>query len=141
MARLVVGGEDTAHGALPRFVSSRTGDNLKCTQPKIGTYIDPLSDYGFKRIFVSEPNKGLLIDFLNEIFQGRKVIKDLIYNKNEHEGPISSSRKVIYDLACTGENGKEFIIEVQRIRQQFFKDRSIYYSSRLISNQAPHGGK
>nr|WP_316744633.1 PD-(D/E)XK nuclease family transposase [Pedobacter antarcticus] len=50
------------------------------------TYIDLLSDFGFKRIFGSEPNKALLIAFLNEIFQRKKRIIGLVYNQNEYPG-------------------------------------------------------
>lgn len=110
-------------------------------KPKIGTFIDPLTDFGFKFLLGSEPTKELLIDFLNELFKGRKVITDLAYNKNEHSGPIPESRKMIFDLTCTGQDGEQFIIEVQRIRQQYFKDRAVYYCSRMIHDQAPKGGK
>ncbi len=55
-------------------------------------------------------------------------------------GPRPKSRKTIFDLTCTGSDGEQFIIEVQRIRQQFFKDRAVYYTSRLIHDQAPQGG-
>lgn len=109
-------------------------------KPKIGTFIDPLTDFGFKHLFGSEPSKELLIDFLNELFKGRKVIKDLTYNKNEYSGPRPRSRKMIFDLTCTGQDGEQFIIEVQRIHQQYFRDRAVYYSSRLIHDQAPQGG-
>lgn len=107
---------------------------------KIGTYIDPLTDFGFKHLFGSEPNKELLIAFLNNVFDGRKVIVDLRFNKNERAGPVSKSRRMIFDLNCTGKNGEQFIIEVQRIRQPNFKDRALFYSSRLIHDQAPQGG-
>jgi len=50
-----------------------------------GKYIDPTTDYGFKRIFGTETNKNLLISLLNELFRGRKVIKDLEYNRNDNE--------------------------------------------------------
>src|SRR6185312_16123890 len=110
-------------------------------KPKIGTFIDPLTDFGFKFLLGSEPTKELLIDFLNELFKGRKVITDLAYNKNEHSGPIPESRKKIFDLTCTGQDDEQFIIEVQRIRQQYFKDRAVYYCSRMIHDQAPKGGK
>lgn len=33
------------------------------------TYIHPLTDFGFKRIFAQEENKELLISFLNEILE------------------------------------------------------------------------
>lgn len=46
---------------------------------------------------------------------------------------------MIFDLTCTGQDGEIFIIEVQRIRQQYFKDRAVYYLSRLIHDQAPKG--
>ena len=110
-------------------------------KPKIGTFIDPLTDYGFKYLFGREPCKDLLIDFLNELFKGRKVIADLTYNKNERPGTGAKSRKMIFDLTCTGNDGEQFIIEVQRIHQEYFKDRALYYSSRLIHDQAPQGGK
>jgi predicted transposase/invertase (TIGR01784 family) len=113
--------------------------NHPLAKPQPATFIDPLTDFGFKRLFGNEPSKDLLIDFLNELFKGRKVIKDLTYNKNEHSGPRSRSRKMIFDLTCTGEEGEQFIIEVQRIHQQYFKDRAIYYCSRLIHDQAPGG--
>jgi PD-(D/E)XK nuclease family transposase len=29
-------------------------------------YINPFTDFGFKKLFGTEPNKDLLIDFLNE---------------------------------------------------------------------------
>src|SRR5690606_37874845 len=109
------------------------------SRPPIGTFIDPLTDFGFKHLFVREPCKEILIDFLNELFKGRKIITDLSYNKNERTGFGPSSRRMIFDLTCTGPEGEQFIIEVQRIKQTFFKDRAVYYSSRLISEQAPKG--
>lgn len=49
-------------------------------------FIDPFTDFGFKRIFGSEENKDLLIDFLNAILGGYKKITDLTYNRNEYLG-------------------------------------------------------
>lgn len=105
----------------------------------VGPFIDPFTDWGFKRLFGSEPNKDLLIDFLNELFLGEREIVDLVYNKNEHVGPLAEHRKAIFDLSCTGSNGEQFIIEVQRVKQEFFKDRCLYYTSSLIKDQAPTG--
>ncbi len=107
--------------------------------PVTGKYIDPLVDFAFKKIFGSEPNKDLLIAFLNEVFRGRKHIVDLIYNKNEHPGDIKDEGAAIFDLLCTGDNGERFLIEIQRARQGYFKERALFYTSRLISDQAPKG--
>jgi predicted transposase/invertase (TIGR01784 family) len=107
--------------------------------PLPGRYIDLLNDFGFKKIFGSEPNKDLLIAFLNEVFRGRKHIADLTYNATEQPGDDVTERSAIFDLTCTGADGEVFIIEMQRAWQPFFKDRALYYTSRLISNQAPKG--
>lgn len=42
-------------------------------------YISLLTDFGFKRIFGTAPNKELLICFLNSLFGGKQVIKDVKY--------------------------------------------------------------
>jgi len=102
-------------------------------------YINPLMDFGFKKIFGQESNKVLLIAFLNEIFQGRKHIADLEYHKTEHPGESKNDRIVIFDVLCTGDDGETFIIEVQRGNQKFFKKRAIYYASRQISAQSVNG--
>ncbi|QEC78443.1 Rpn family recombination-promoting nuclease/putative transposase [Mucilaginibacter ginsenosidivorax] len=107
--------------------------------PVTGKYIDPLVDFAFKKIFGNEPNKDLLIAFLNEVFRGRKHIVDLVYNKNEHPGDLRDEGSAIFDLLCTGDKGERFIIEIQRGRQGYFKERALFYTSRLISNQAPKG--
>ncbi|MFC3197612.1 Rpn family recombination-promoting nuclease/putative transposase [Parapedobacter deserti] len=111
----------------------------KTTQPTTGTYIDPLTDFAFKKLFGSEPNKDLLIDFLNGVFRGRKHIVDLVYNKNEHPGETVNEGSAIFDLTCTGNDGEQFIIEVQRGKQGNFKQRAIFYTSRLVTEQAPKG--
>jgi predicted transposase/invertase (TIGR01784 family) len=109
--------------------------------PVPGRYIDPLVDFAFKKIFGSEPNKDLLIAFLNEVFRGRKLIVDLVYNKNEHPGDLKDEGAAIFDLLCTSANGEQFLIEVQRGRLGNFKERALFYTSRLISDQAPKGNR
>ena len=112
---------------------------VKNRQPTAGKYIDPLVDFAFKKIFGSEPNKDLLIAFLNEVFRGRKHIEDLVYNKTEHPGDLKDEGSAIFDLLCTDDNGDQFLIEVQRGRQGRFKERALFYTARRISDQAPKG--
>ncbi|MHA4811630.1 Rpn family recombination-promoting nuclease/putative transposase [Flavitalea flava] len=102
-------------------------------------FIDPLTDFGFKRLFGSEPNKEMLIAFLNALLDGEKHIVDLTYNRNEYHGPSKGYRKSVFDLTCTGQDGDQFMIEVQRGSQKYFKDRAIYYTSTLIHDQGPKG--
>jgi predicted transposase/invertase (TIGR01784 family) len=102
-------------------------------------YINPLTDFGFKKLFGSEPNKILLIDFLNQILPERHRIRDLSYSRNEHLGLNELDRKAIFDLYCIGESGERFIVEMQKAKQNFFKDRSVYYASFPIQEQAGKG--
>ncbi|MFC6101538.1 Rpn family recombination-promoting nuclease/putative transposase [Olivibacter domesticus] len=109
------------------------------TYPQAGKFIDPLSDWGFRHYFGSEPNKEILIEFLNDLFEGEKYIEDLEYGPTEHDGDDDEDKRVIFDLHCKGKNGEFFIVEMQRIRQEYFKDRALYYTSRLIQRQLPKG--
>lgn len=102
-------------------------------------YINPLTDFGFKKLFGTEPNKILLVDFLNQILPKRHRIKDLSYSKNEQVGLNELDRKAVFDLYCIGESGERFIVEIQKAKQNYFKDRSIYYSSFPIQEQAKKG--
>lgn len=100
-------------------------------------YLDPFTDFGFKKIFGSEPHKDLLISFLNSLLEGYKHINNLEYAKNEQLGRQNNDRKAHFDLYCTGSNGEHFIIELQRLKQLYFKDRCLYYVTFPIQNQAP----
>jgi len=103
-------------------------------------YINPFTDYGFKRLFGEEPNKDLLLDFLNELLKEEQgTITELSYLKNENLGSTELNRKAIFDLYCTNEKGEKFIVELQKTKQKFFKDRTVYYSTFPIQEQAVVG--
>lgn len=103
-------------------------------------YINPFTDYGFKRLFGEEPNKELLLDLLNELLkneQGR--ITNLTYLKSDRLGNSEDDRKAVFDLYCENEDGEKFIVELQKTKQKFFKDRTVYYSTFPIREQALRG--
>ncbi len=105
-------------------------------------YINPFTDYGFKRLFGEEPNKDLLLDFLNELLKEEQgKITELKYLKNENLGSTELNRKAIFDLYCTNEKGEKFIVELQKTKQKFFKDRTVYYSTFPIQEQAKKGSE
>ncbi len=100
-------------------------------------YINPFTDYGFKKLFGEEPNKDLLLDFLNELLKEEQgQIKNLTYLKTEQLGISEMDRKAIFDLYCENEKGEKFIVELQKSKQNFFKDRTVYYSTFPIREQA-----
>lgn len=100
-------------------------------------YINPFTDYGFKKLFGEEPNKALLLDFLNELLKEEQgQIIDLNYLKTEQLGTSDIDRRAIFDLYCENEKGEKFIVELQKSKQNFFKDRTVYYSTFPIREQA-----
>ena len=102
-------------------------------------YVSLLTDFGFKRVFGSEPNKRLLIDFLNTLLPEYHQIRDVTFKNLENLGATILDRKAIFDVYCEAENGDRFIVELQRAKQNFFKDRSVYYASFPIQEQAQKG--
>ena len=102
-------------------------------------YISLLTDFGFKRIFGQEVNKDLLIDFLNSLFEGEQVITDLQYLNGENLPDSAIERKAIFDIYCMNERGERFIVEMQNATESFMKDRTIYYSTFPIREQAERG--
>jgi len=103
-------------------------------------YIDPFTDFGFKRLFGEECNKDLLLDFLNELLRKEEgKIVSITYLKNDMLGISEESRKAVFDIHCENEKGEKFIVEIQKTKQTFFKDRTLYYSTFPITKQAIPG--
>lgn len=102
-------------------------------------YINILTDFGFKKLFGTEPNKYLLRDFLNLILPEQHQIKELTYKKTKNLGSTPLDRKAIFDIYCESETGEKFIVEVQKAKQNYFKDRSVYYATFPIQEQAKKG--
>ncbi len=108
----------------------------------IEKYINPFTDYGFKRLFGEEANKDLLMDFLSELLREEQgEIKSITFLKNENLGSTELDRKAIFDLYCENDKGEKFIVELQKTKQNFFKDRSLYYSTFPIQEQAKKGSE
>ncbi len=102
-------------------------------------YLNPFTDFGFKKIFGEEASKPLLIDFLNALLPENDRIVDLTFKNNEQLGQSDLDRKAIYDIYCENEKGEKFIVELQKAKQNYFKERTIYYSTFPIREQAEKG--
>ena len=105
----------------------------------LGTYINPFTDFGFKKIFGSEESKPLLMSFLNDLLPLEKPIVYLEFKNIEKLGMLEEDRKAVYDIYCEDENGNQFIVELQHAKQEYFQDRAAYYSTFLIQDQAQKG--
>ena len=122
------------------FCNFANGTEHKRLMDNNERYINPYTDFGFKKLFGTEMNKDLLISFLNALFQGEKSeITDIQYLNGEHLGDGYGDRRAIFDVYCTSVDGSRFIVEMQKAEQEYFKDRSLYYSTAAIREQAPKG--
>lgn len=100
-------------------------------------YIDPMVDFGFKRIFKESGKKELIIRPLNAIF-GLDIV-DIDIRESEQLGLTDLERKATFDMHCGTRDGRAFIIEVQLADQPHFMERAIFYTSRTISHKAQSG--
>ena len=105
----------------------------------IGRYVNPYTDFGFKLLFGTPVNKDLLIGFLNALFRGEQEVTDVTYLNAEQLGRAEWDRKAVFDVYCENVKGERFIVEMQKARQKYFKDRSVFYSTFPIREQAKVG--
>lgn len=101
-----------------------------------GLYINPLTDYGFKKVFGDEE---IMREFLNDLIQPKSPIKHVIFLNKDVQPESEALRGIIYDLRCQTEDGKEIIVEMQNRGQSFFRDRILYYLAHSISPQGYKG--
>ena len=94
----------------------------------MGRYINPFTDWGFKRLFGQEFSKDLLINFLNDLFEGEFQIKDVTFKDKEQLGDTNDLRGCIFDIYCVTDDDKHFIVEMQNRWVPFFVNRFIYLS-------------
>lgn len=102
-------------------------------------YINPYTDFGFKKLFGEEANKDLLIDFLNQLLPVHHQIADLNFRNPENLADLSAERKAIFDIHCKALSGERFIVEMQKAKVKYFKDRSLFYVTFPIRDQAQQG--
>ena len=102
-------------------------------------YVNPYTDFGFKKLFGTEMNKELLISFINSLLSGKEQIRDLTYLNTENLGISEADRKAVFDVYCETDSGEKILVEMQRGQQLFFKERSLYYASFPIQQQGKRG--
>ena len=102
-------------------------------------YINPYTDFGFKKLFGTDMNKDLLISFLNALLYGEEKIINITYLNTEHLGSCEYDRRAVFDVYCENSDGEKFLVEMQKAEQEYFIDRSIYYSTYPIREQATKG--
>jgi predicted transposase/invertase (TIGR01784 family) len=105
----------------------------------MSVFINPYTDFGFMKLFGEEANKDLLIDFLNQLLPEKHQIAGLVFKNPENLPDTTVERKAIFDIHCTALSGERFIVEMQKAEMLFFKDRSLFYTTFPIREQAKKG--
>jgi len=101
-------------------------------------YVNPFTDFGFKKIFGEEASKPMLIDFLANLIPEANIV-DLTFKDKDKLGKTDADRKAIYDIYCENSSGEKIIVELQKAKQNYFKDRTVYYATFPIQEQAEKG--
>jgi predicted transposase/invertase (TIGR01784 family) len=102
-------------------------------------FIDPKTDFGFKRLFGQEDSKDILKQFLFDVLNLSHPIIELSYIPSEQLPATPAERSGVYDVYCTDAVGQRFIVEMQRGFQLFIKDRILFYATFPIIHQARKG--
>jgi len=102
-------------------------------------FINPYTDFGFKKLFGEEANKDLLIDFLNAVLPIESPIATLTFTQSEQLPDNPTDRKAVFDIACVGQNGESFTVEMQKAKQLWFKDRALFCTAFPILRQGQRG--
>lgn len=107
--------------------------------PKDTVFIDLRTDFGFKRLFGSPERSGLLIRFLNALFEGRMKVTRVTFQNKEMLPPDPDGKRTVYDIYCTTETGHHFILEMQMSDTENFPKRVLFYTATAIVNQGRRG--
>ena len=102
-------------------------------------YLDPKTDFGFKRLFAQEDSKDILKQFLFDVLKLTHPIEELTHIPNEQLPQSADERIGVYDVYCKDVIGQGFIVEIQRANQTFIRDRVLSYSTFPIIHQAKKG--
>ena len=101
-----------------------------------GVYINPKTDFAFKKIFGSKQSKDILLSFLNAIlYQSRPIIEDLEILDPYQAPRIKGIKDSYLDVKATIVGNKTVIIEMQVLNVLGFEKRVLYNAAKAFSIQ------
>ena len=103
-------------------------------------FIDPKTDFAFKKIFGSQQSHDILISFLNGmLYDGETVIADLDI-LNPYQAPkIAGVKQSYLDVKARLMTGETVIIEMQVLNVEGFQKRILYNAAKAYSTQLQKG--
>lgn len=101
--------------------------------------INPKIDFAFKKLFGSEENKDLLISLINSIITEDKKIKSIELRNPYNLADYRKGKMSILDIKAKDEKERWYNIEMQIGEDLNFDKRSIYYWSKMVTEQLSEG--
>ncbi len=98
-------------------------------------YLNPYTDFGFKKLFGEDASKDLLIDFLNQLLPPQHQIASLQFKNTEQLPNLLQERKAIFDINCISTTGEHFIVEMQKAKIHFLKIAHCFMSLFLFGSR------
>jgi predicted transposase/invertase (TIGR01784 family) len=103
-------------------------------------FINPKTDFAFKKIFGSGQSHGILISFLNGIlYEGQSIVKDLTILDPYLSPRIRGVKDTYLDVRATLQSGETVIIEMQVLNVEGFEKRILYNAAKAYSIQLDKG--
>jgi len=102
-------------------------------------YIDPTTDFGFKKLFGEQANKEIIMSFIQDVLELEMPLSEIRFLDKEQLPETAEERIGVYDIFCVSSDGSRFIVEMQKNKIGFMKDRMVYYSTFPIVAQAKRG--
>ncbi len=102
-------------------------------------FISLLTDFGFKRVFGSREHAGILLRFLNALFEGEMRVESVEFKDKELLPERMTGKRVLYDIYCTTDSGKHFILEMQQEESENFSSRILFYAAKALVDQGIKG--
>jgi predicted transposase/invertase (TIGR01784 family) len=128
------------NNSITRAPTTKNNDTIVLEQVLIGrsmvTFINPKTDFAFKKIFGSKQSKDILIGFLNAIlYQEKPVILDLEILDPYQAPRITGIKDSYLDVKATITGNKTVIIEMQVLNVLGFEKRVLYNAAKAFSIQ------
>ena len=99
------------------------------------TLLNPQIDFVFKKIFGTEKNKPILINFLNAVIKPITPIKDVEIKNNDIDKDFIEDKFSRLDVKATTSNNEHINIEIQVKNEYNMIQRTLYYWSKMYSEQ------
>ena len=115
--------------------------NSNQTQNENVIYINPKTDFGFKRLFMEGVRAKIrLLDLLKTFFPDPlRHINRIVLDPSELLGDTEQEKRIVLDILATIDDKTEALVEMQRAVMEHFTERSIFYACRLVSKSLNRG--